>query len=139
MVVKTELAYHPAANILPQMNRTDFEALKADIVTNWLREKIVIYENQILDGRHRYRACLEAGIEPEFRDYEGDDPVRFVLSMNLHRRHLSPSQRAMIAADLATLERGGNRSKAQNCALTHAQAAEQFNVSERQVDKDPRS
>jgi hypothetical protein len=55
--------------------------------------------------------------------------------MNLNRRHLSPSQRAMIAADLATTKHGGARRKAQNCALTHAQAAEHFSVSERQVDK----
>jgi ParB-like chromosome segregation protein Spo0J len=135
MIVNAELTSHPAANILPQMNRADFEALKADIVTNGLREKIVIYNGQILDGRHRYRACLEAGIEPTFQQYEGDDPVAVVLSMNLHRRHLSSSQRAMIAADLATLKRGGDRSKAQNCALTHAQVAEQLGVSERQVDK----
>jgi ParB-like chromosome segregation protein Spo0J len=135
MIVNAELTSHPAANIFPQMNRTDYEALRADIVTNGLREKIVICKDQILDGRHRYRACLEAGIEPGFMHWEGDDPVRFVLSMNLHRRHLSPSQRAMIAAELATSKRGGDRSKAQNCALTHAQAAEQFGVSERQVDK----
>ena len=135
MLAKTELSFHPAANVLPQMNGADFEALKTDIVTNGLREGIVIYDDQILDGRHRYRACLEAGIAPTFRQYKGDNPVAFVLSMNLHRRHLSSSERAMIAAELANLKHGGNRSKAQSCALTHAQAAKQLGVSERQVDK----
>jgi len=135
MIVREELTPHPAANILPQMNRADFEALKTDIVTNGLREGIVIYDDQILDGRHRYRACLEAGIEPTFRQYKGDNPVGFVLSMNLHRRHLTSSERAMIAAQLATLKHRGDRGKAQNCALTHAQAAERLCVSERLVDK----
>jgi ParB-like chromosome segregation protein Spo0J len=124
MIEKIPLIFHPAANIFPLMDRRDYELLKADIVTNGLREEIVIYQGCILDGRNRYRACSEAGIEPTFQEYEGDDPGAFVLSMNLHRRHLSPSQRAMIAADLATLKRGGDRSKAQFCALTHAQAAE---------------
>jgi len=135
MIAKPRLTPHLAANIFPQMDRADFEALKADIVANGLREKVVICEDQILDGRHRYRACPEAGIEPGFVHWEGDDPVSFVLSMNLHRRHLTPSQRAMIAVALANFKHGGDRSKAQNCALTHAQAAEQLGVSERQVDK----
>jgi len=135
MNLKTGLTFHTVAKIFPQMDPASYEELKADIVRNGLREKIVIYEDQVLDGRHRYRACIEAGIEPSFRQHEGDDPVAFVLSMNLYRRQLNASQRAMIAAGLATLKRGGDRSKAQNCALTHAQAAERFNVSERQVDK----
>jgi ParB-like chromosome segregation protein Spo0J len=135
MSANAEFTAHPAANIFSQMNQADYERLKADIVANGLREKIVTYQDQILDGRNRYRACTEAGIEPNFRAYEGDDPIPFVLSMNLHRRHLSASQRAMIAAGLATSKRGGDRSKAQKCALTHAQAAQQFSISERQVDK----
>jgi hypothetical protein len=135
MNLKTGLTLHPAAKIFPQMDRVSYEELKADIGRNGLREKIVIYEDEILDGRHRYRACIEAGIEPSFRQHEGDDPVGFVVSMNLHRRQLNASQRAMIAAGLATFKRGGGRSKAQNRALTHAQAAERFSVSERQVDK----
>jgi hypothetical protein len=134
-MAKMELMPHAAANIFPQMNRADYEGLKNDVMSNGLREKIVIYQGQILDGRNRYRACTEAGIEPDFRQYEGHDPIAFVLSVNLHRRHLRPGQRAMIAAELTTSKHGGDRSKAQNCALTHAQAARQFAISERQVDK----
>ena len=128
MMEETELTSHPAADIFPQMNASDYRKLKADIEKNRLHEEIITYKGQILDGRHRYRACTEAGIDTRFRNYEGDDPVGFVLSINLHRRHLSPSQRAMIAAGLATSKHGGQRSKAQNCALTHAQAAEQFRI-----------
>ena len=135
MTEKMALNSHPAAHIFPKMDRTDYEELKADIETNGLREPIVLYHGEILDGRNRYRACMETGIEAVFREYTGDDPVAFALSMNLHRRHLNASQRAMIAADLATSKHGGNRSKAQNCALNHARAAEQLGVSERQVDK----
>ena len=91
--------------------------------------------NQILDGRHRYRACIENGIEPRFRKYEGDDPVGAVLALNLHRRQLTPGQRALIAAELADEKPGGARTKAQKCALTHADAAELCNISARQVDK----
>src|SRR5437879_3857193 len=116
MMEETELTSHPVADICPQMNPADYQKLKADIGKNGLREEIVLYNGQILDGRHRYRACIETGSEPKFRKYEGDDPVGFVLSMNLHRRHLNPSQRAMIAAGLVTSKHGGDRIKAQNCA-----------------------
>jgi hypothetical protein len=98
MRLETGLTFHTAAKIFPEMNQVDYEALKADIVTNGLRERIVIHEDQILDGRHRYRACCEAGVEPSFRQHEGADPVAFVRSMNLHWRQLNASQRAMIAA-----------------------------------------
>ena len=60
-------------------------------------------EGKILDGRNRYRACVELGIEPETTNYTGNDPVGFSLSLNLHRRHLTSDQRAAIAVDVLPL------------------------------------
>ena len=135
MSSEPEHTLHQAAKIFPQMSEAEYEQLKADIGTNGLREEIVTYQGQILDGSHRDRACLASHIEPRYREYEGDDPVNFVVSMNLHRRHLNASQRAMIAVALAKSKHGGDRTKPQNCALNHAQVAKQFKVSERQIDK----
>ena len=134
MITNVKPSVHPAAQILPEMSEADYERLKADIAKNGLREPIWLHREQILDGRHRHRACLELDIQPAFREYAGDDPVGFVLSLNLHRRHLNASQRGMIAAKLADMSRGGDRRKAQFCALSHDQAAERLNISARLVD-----
>jgi hypothetical protein len=80
---------HPYADVLPLLEGEAFDALVADIKANGLLEPITIHEGLILDGRNRYRACAAAGIEPRFPEFEGDDPLGFVLSLSVHRRHVS--------------------------------------------------
>lgn len=135
MNAKPELTAHPLASLFPVMIPAEYAEFKKDIETNGLHEPIVLYEGQILDGRNRYQACCELSIELATTEYTGDDPIGFVLSKNLHRRHLDASQRALIAAQAADLKRGGARGKAQVGALTHAQAAERCGISTRQADK----
>ena len=95
-----ELEVHPACLILPEMDADDYEKLKEDISGFGLRHPIILYQGKILDGRHRYRACLELGIEPWFEDWQGGSSVvEFVLGENLYRRHLSQSQKAMVGAN----------------------------------------
>ena len=89
----------------------------------------MLFEDKVLDGRNRARACETAGIEPKTRVYDGTDPAGYVLSANLHRRHLTASQRAMAIAKFADLPHGGNAEsyRAENpndLSLTIAQAAE---------------
>jgi hypothetical protein len=90
----------------------------------------MLYEGQILDGRCRYLACQIASVEPKFKDYVGDDLLGFVVSRNLHRRHLTESQRAIVAARLAALKRGANQ---HSQGLPIGRAAELPNVGERSV------
>jgi ParB-like chromosome segregation protein Spo0J len=96
------IEFHPVASIFPLLQGDDFEALKADIAENGLIEPIWLHpDGRITDGRNRFRACDALGIEPRFRTYQGDlSPmalVRFVISLNEKRRHLSSSQRAAVA------------------------------------------
>jgi hypothetical protein len=90
-----ELNQHPLSAAFPAMSVEDFGALVEDVRANGQREPIMLYEGMVLDGWHRYRACVECGLKPQKFDFPADkDPVAFVLSHNLHRRHLTPSQRA---------------------------------------------
>lgn len=133
------LTLHPLASLFPEMDLFAYAALKADIALNGQREPIVVHEGQIIDGRHRLRACLDLGIEPLVRDVTSDhsDPTALVISLNLHRRHLSESQRAMVAARLSQLPVGVNQHTPIGTAssLTTQEAAEQLNVGKRSVNR----
>jgi len=91
--------YHKAANLFPLLDGAEYEGLKADIKANGLLEPIwILADGSIIDGRNRHRACLELGITPHFRTWSGDGSlVGFVVSLNLHRRHLTASQRGAVA------------------------------------------
>lgn len=89
---------HPAADLFPLIEGDEFAQLVDDIRVNGLLEPVwVLPDGSLLDGRNRVRACGRAGVEVVSRVYEGDDPVGFVLSLNVQRRHLSTGQRAMLA------------------------------------------
>lgn len=98
----TELDFHPAANIFPMLRGEEYEALKADIAANGQREPIWLHpDGRILDGRNRYVACCDLGIQPKTRRWDGQGgEVAFVVSLNLARRHLTASQRAALAVDV---------------------------------------
>ena len=131
----TAYPLHPAAELFPVMDEAAFAALVADIAAHGQREPILVLDGQVIDGRHRLRACEQLGLEPLVRQVSADDgdPFGLVVSLNLHRRHLSEGQRAIIAARLATLPHGRPDANAQICAFTQDEAAQHLKVSRRTV------
>ena len=96
-----ERKYHEVTKLFPLMEGAEFEALKADILENGLLEAIWLHsDSSVIDGRNRHRACVETGVQPRFMVWRGGSLVKFVISVNLHRRHLSASQRACVAIEL---------------------------------------
>ncbi len=138
-----ELEPHPACAAFPMLSDGELDKLAADIKANGQRHPIIIYSGwKILDGRNRLEACRRAGVEPVFHDVinefeSGDDDeiVRYVISTNLHRRHLNESQRADVAAKLETMKHGGVRGQDADLHLemTREKVAELLNVSPRLV------
>jgi ParB-like chromosome segregation protein Spo0J len=132
-VMTKKREFHDLANIFPMLAEDEANALAHDILEHGLREPITLLEGKILDGRNRYLACLDAGVEPRFVPYKGDNPAAYVVSLNLKRRHLDESQRAMVAKKLATLEHGQRSTGKFAGVATQAEAASMLNVSQRSV------
>lgn len=107
-----QFEFHPYADLFPLIEGDDFAALVADVRANGIHQQIDIYQGKILDGRNRYRAAEAAGIEIERRDIRHfmpdlhGDPLDYVMSQNLRRRHMDESQRAMVAARYANMRQG---------------------------------
>lgn len=93
------MEYHEAASIFP-LDEEHIAGLAKDIKKQGLLHPIETIDGKIIDGRRRLLACRKAKVEPRFTDVKGlvEDPVAYVLSLNLHRRHLTVSQAAMCAA-----------------------------------------
>lgn len=110
---------HPAADLFPMLAAEELQALADDIGEKGQLEAIVLYEGQVLDGRNRLAACELAGVEPRTitMGFRSDEigPAEWVISKNLHRRHLTKSQSATVAVDALPLleaeakERQGRR------------------------------
>jgi hypothetical protein len=98
--MKSEIEIHPFAKAFPVITGEAYMDLVADIRQQGLREPIVNHEEMILEGQNRYAACKEAKVDPRFTDYEGSDPLGYVISKNIMRRHLTPQQRAEIVLKL---------------------------------------
>lgn len=126
---------HPVAELFPMLSDPELAELGEDIKRNGQINPIVVRGNEVLDGRNRLAACRAAGVDPIITEFHGDDPIAFIVSANLRRRHLTDSQRAMIAAELSRFGRGRPRKeeKVQPCAFSQREAADLLDVSRRSV------
>src|ERR1700752_3341918 len=105
MTPKPEL--HPACAQWPKMPENGLIELAEDIKQKGQLEDIVLTaDGKLLDGNSRWDACELAGVEPRTVVYQGNDPIGYVISKNKHRKHLEPSQLAMVMAKLVKLKPG---------------------------------
>lgn len=97
-----ELKIHPIANSFPMMSKKEYSGLVGSMEKDGFDKNfpIVLFEEQILDGRNRYKAAREVAIEPIFRTFEGtfEEAVKESQKLNLKRRNMNKNQLAMTAA-----------------------------------------
>jgi hypothetical protein len=142
---RSVLAVHPAAELFPEMAKTEQRELADDIKRNGLQESIVVYDagphanprNYVPDGRNRLDALESIGREtvdingnptsPIFTTQQARkcfDPLAFVLTKNLHRRHLTAEQkRELIAKVLKEKPEASNRQIAEQLKVDHHKVA----------------
>jgi len=101
-MIVTDIPFHEAANIFP-LDEEHIAELAVDIQRNGQQVPIELIDGKIVDGRRRYLACQSAEVEPKFKTVAPEDPVSYVVSINLHRRHLSPAQLSMVAARVRSI------------------------------------
>jgi ParB-like chromosome segregation protein Spo0J len=102
----TDYEIHGWAKLFPKMANDEYNNLADDIASNGLYDAIMIYQNKIVDGTHRYQACKKAGIEPKVTEWTGteEELLKYIFSKNFNRRHLDASQKAMVAVEYGCLE-----------------------------------
>ncbi len=160
------LPFHRFADLFPLIDGAEFDGLVEDIRQNAVREPVMLLDGQILDGRNRYRALLRLVETKALRgkgwgDFEGQpfeavdlhpadrtifhtfvetprqSALDYVISKNLHRRHLTESQRSIAAAEIATMRQGERTDITEPSAnlqkVDQATAAKMLNVSPRSV------
>jgi ParB-like chromosome segregation protein Spo0J len=136
--MKKTYGTHPACEMLPPMPLKAFEDLRASIKEIGLQHAITVTpDDLILDGKNRYRACMDLGIAPTARVLELDadaDPMRWVLEMNRHRLR-TKAQLALAAARLATLQNGQRPTSIEAGAVTIDEAARLCGVSRSAVER----
>ena len=102
---------HPAADIFPMVPDDALASLAESIKANGLRFPIVVrkisdgnggFEDELIDGRNRERACEIVKVEPTYTVFEGDDDAvrAYIADVNLERRDLKKGQKAMVLARL---------------------------------------
>lgn len=141
-----DIKIHPAANLFPKTSEAEYQTLKADIAVNGLQTSIQCRGNshddcELVDGRNRLRAIRELGLDEScyielIAPGDMPDPVAYVVSLNLHRRHLTTDQRAMVAANIANLKDGQKKCAASiEAPASQSDAADMMNVSRSSVQR----
>ena len=123
---------HPVAAMFPEFPPEEYVNLRADIEANGVRFPVVVCGRWLVDGRTRLRACRDLDLEPPVRELdEGTDVVEWIVSANVRRRHLSTSQRAVLAAQLAdgegvTLDDAASSLSVSRMSVARARAAREI-------------
>ena len=130
---------HYLATILPPLKTPGYEALKASIGRHGLRDPIIVWQGQIIDGVHRLMACLELGLNPTFHHLaDDDDPAEFLDAEAFPYRDMDYDDRVRAAAKLSQWSTRGRPAasgeKSENFPIiTREKAAERFRVSVKSV------
>jgi ParB-like chromosome segregation protein Spo0J len=103
-----KLERHPLSKLWPDIPQAQFLELKEDIQKHGQVYPITVYDKQIIDGWHRYRACSELEIKPQTSTFRGtpEQAADLVNSLNAHRRNVADGIRAFAVTGAYTWAEG---------------------------------
>jgi hypothetical protein len=90
-------------DLFPPMSEAEFDGIVKDISEHGLRDAIDTWKNEIIEGKHRALACQKLGIEPRYHACRFKDEAgarAYVVSKNMHRRHLTQEHKRDLIAKL---------------------------------------
>ena len=132
-----DLIRHPLSAAWGDMPAAEFQELVDDIEANGQHEPIMLFDGQVLDGWHRYRACMHLGLACKTFDLPADaEPAAWVISRNARRRSLSASQKALAIVachEWAPVGRPENPAPGAGLPMKNAQMAAEAGVGERTI------
>ena len=133
-----EHPFNDLVHVFPVMTRDEFAGLVDSIRQHGLLDPITLWHGQIIDGRHRFLACIKAQVAPRFERLPDDaDPLEYVLSRNRDRRDTSITQKAVSAYKVTSRSGPGRPRKGEQDnperPYTQQEAAKRFGVSRSQV------
>lgn len=92
------LQRHPLSHAYPEMSPIEFDSLVRSMLDNGFDSAfpIILYDDMIIDGWHRYNAAIKVNIEPVVKHWEGspEQARQFIIYANSTRRHLSAAAHA---------------------------------------------
>lgn len=101
------LTLHPVVFMFPELNPTDFDALVNSVRAHGQIDPVwITNDNQIIDGRHRWRAQKKLGQQVQCRRLKNFAPelltsiIDHCIAQNINRRHMNKDQRAVVAASM---------------------------------------
>lgn len=146
-----KLEPHPIAMAFPEVDSETLTEISQGMKRRGFdpRHPIILFDGKILDGRNRHRICITLGIEPAVEEFKGTtaEAIDFALQENTRRRHLTTSQRGLVAAELKRLTPPPppTKHKADTCpdkspeksksSKANNKAARQYSVSEKTVQR----
>jgi len=99
-IKKVKYEHHEASKIQPSMDEKDFSSLKNDVIlVGKILEPIVIYDNKILDGRHRQKVCIDLNLPMPIKELKGKYSIEglkeWVRSKHMNRNLTKRQSEAM--------------------------------------------
>jgi hypothetical protein len=128
---------HPIADVWPMMDEAKLAELADDIRKNGQLVPVWLYEEKILDGRNRWAACKIAGVEPKTKEYTGDEPTAFAVSLNDRRRHMNKGSLAAVAAELEPFFAADAKRRQQEAGKEHGRGQKVMAKLPEPIDKKP--